>query len=210
MWGKLGYPRRALRLKEAAEVITRDYGGEVPSGVDELLALPGLGDYTARAVAAFAFNKAVPVVDINVRRVLYRYKHGVFLTPTAKKRDLAEVAEWVDSAKMAVALMELGALVCVARTPRCDECSLKDECRWIALGRPEPSQEELKKKRVQRYEGTDRQVRGIIMDALKQGDQNREAINNLWEDQSQVSRALFGLLEDGLAVEDAGIYRLPD
>ncbi|MDO4911611.1 MAG: A/G-specific adenine glycosylase [Corynebacterium sp.] len=221
MWGKLGYPRRALRLKEAATAIANEHNNEVPADVPTLLALPGIGDYTARAVAAFAYDIAVPVVDVNVRRVLYRAIHGVLITPNAKKRDLDEVAELMPQpldkknpkgARMAAALMELGALVCVANNPRCEQCPIKHLCHWQKLGCPQPTDEELaaKKKRVQKYAGTDRQVRGIILDALKENSQNREYLNGLWEDQSQLSRALFSLLEDGLAVENHGLYALPD
>ena len=127
-WGRLGYPRRAQRLHAAATVITERHGGQVPQGLDELMALPGVGAYTAGAVTAFAFGRRAVVLDTNVRRVLARALDGVALphphqTVAEVRRaealvpqDDAEAASW------AAASMELGALVCTARSPRCGEC----------------------------------------------------------------------------------------
>lgn len=213
-WGKLGYPRRALRLKECATVIAEKYDNQVPSDVSLLLSLPGVGDYTARAVAAFAFQQPVPVVDINVRRVLYRAQNGTFITPPARRADLALFEELIpkeNGARFSAAVMELGALVCTSTKPDCAQCPIVRSCMWQLRGCPEPSKQELllKAKRVQKYKGTDRQVRGIILDALKESRCTRAEINSLWEDQSQLARALFSLLEDGLAVEDGEIFSLP-
>src|SRR5215212_7408402 len=124
-WGKLGYPRRAKRLHECATVIAREHNDVVPDDIDTLMGLPGVGGYTARAVACFAYRRRVPVVDTNVRRVVARAVRGqADAAPSA--RDLADVAELLpnDSAapRFSVALMELGALVCTARSPRCAEC----------------------------------------------------------------------------------------
>src|SRR6202035_4138265 len=128
-WGKLGYPRRAKRLHECATVIARDHGDVVPDDVEILLTLPGVGSYTARAVACFAYRQPVPVVDTNVRRVVARAVHGLADagTPSAK-RDHADVSALLpndDTAPVfSVALMELGAIVCTARAPRCGICPL--------------------------------------------------------------------------------------
>lgn len=215
-WGKLGYPRRALRLHECARVICEEHGGEVPGDVEKLLALPGIGDYTARAVAAFAYGQRVPVVDTNVRRVLARLLHGKYLSGNASKRELAEldaILPQQDAPTFSVALMELGALVCTP-TPRCEECPVLGECAWQTAGRPMPSEAELqaKKKRQQKFQGTDRQVRGLIMDVLRaaHGPVEKEAIDVVWPDAAQRSRALYSLIEDQLAEQTAdGRFTLP-
>ncbi|TNL96054.1 A/G-specific adenine glycosylase [Corynebacterium tapiri] len=217
-WGTLGYPRRALRLHECAKAIVDRHAGEVPSAVDELLALPGIGEYTARAVACFAFHRNVPVVDTNVRRVLYRAVHGKFLQGTAKRSDLVEVEALLpedgSGPRFSAALMELGALVCVARTPRCEACPIRAHCAWQQAGCPAPSDEEASaaKKRVQKFAGTDRQVRGKIMAVLRASDSpvEKSVIDEVWPDAAQRSRALFSLVEDGLADQLAdGRFSLP-
>src|SRR5262249_20284502 len=158
-WGKLGYPRRAKRLHECATVVARDHGDVVPEDVDTLLTLPGIGSYTARAVACFAYSQPVPVVDTNVRRVVARAVHGHADggTPSAV-RDHADVSALLpDDARaprFSAALMELGATVCTARTPQCGLCPV-NECRWRHAGYP-PAHKPAR--RVQRYAGTDRQV----------------------------------------------------
>lgn len=212
-WGKLGYPRRALRLWECAGVMD-----EVPSDVDELLALPGIGDYTARAVACFHFGQNVPVVDTNVRRVYARAEDGSFLAPPPSKRELAAVAALLperNGPRVSAALMELGALVCTAKNPDCERCPLRATCAWQRAGRPEPSAAEQTraKKRVQKFAGTDRQVRGKILDVLRAADQPvpQSAIDVVWPDAAQRSRALASLLDDGLAEQNpAGLFHLPD
>lgn len=216
-WGKLGYPRRALRLKECAEVIVEKHAGEVPDTVEALLALPGIGDYTARAVAAFHFGQRVPVVDTNVRRVYQRAVAGRYLAGPAKKQELIDVSlllPLTHAPEFSAAIMELGALICTATSPKCDTCPLLDQCKWQKLGCPSPSEEELAsaKKRVQKFVGTDRQVRGLIMDVLRKATAPvpLSAIDVVWPDDAQRSRALFSLIEDGLAEQDeAGYFHLP-
>lgn len=217
-WGKLGYPRRALRLKECAVAIVGKHGGEVPESVTELLELPGIGDYTARAVAAFAFSQRTPVVDINVRRVLRRHEQGTLLPGTAKRADMDAVEALLEedsaaAAETSVALMELGALVCKT-TPLCDQCPIIDTCAWVLAGRPAPEEHEVKaaKRRVQKFEGTDRQVRGLLLDVLRTAHSPVEqaALDAVWPDAAQRSRALFSLLDDGLAEQtEHGTFRLP-
>ena len=217
-WGTLGYPRRALRLWECARAITADHAGKVPADVDTLLALPGIGDYTARAVACFHYGRNVPVVDTNVRRVHGRAVGGEFLPPRPSKKELAAVAEHVpDDAhgpRFSAALMELGALVCTAKNPRCAECPVVDRCAWQLAGCPQPSSADLAaaKKRVQKFAGTDRQVRGRIMALLRAADEpvSQEQIDAVWADGPQLSRALASLLADGLAEQDPDQrFRLP-
>ncbi|HEY9390559.1 MAG TPA: A/G-specific adenine glycosylase [Mycobacteriales bacterium] len=203
MWGKLGYPRRALRLRECAVAIVERHGGRVPADVDALLALPGVGAYTARAVAVFAFGRREPVVDTNVRRVVARAVDGQGdAGPPSTRRDLAAVeallpAEPAQAARASVALMELGALVCTARTPRCVDCPVAVTCAWRRAGCPPydgPSRP------VQRFAGTDRQARGRLLDVLRNnaGPVSQAALDAAWDSPTQRARALDGLVADGL------------
>jgi len=214
-WGRLGYPRRALRLHQAAARIQSDHGGLVPSELDALLALPGIGDYTARAIRTFAFGFPEPVVDTNVRRVMARVVRGQGEAGpprvTADRSALWAVLKpeqppaQVQAAK---AIMELGAVVCTARTPRCDECPLKSSCAWRSAGYPEylgaPGPKQAK------FEGSDRQVRGIILRELRHSDipVPETFLITLWHDQDQLRRALESLIADGLAARDDGALRL--
>lgn len=204
-WGKLGYPRRAKRLHECAIVIAREHGDEVPEDVETLLTLPGVGSYTARAIACFAYQQRVPVVDTNVRRVVARVVHGLADAgaPSAT-RDHADVSALLpaDSTapKFSVALMELGATVCTARAPRCGLCPL-GSCGWRSAGYP-PAQGPAR--RVQTYAGTDRQVRGRLMDVLRANDSpvTRAELDVVWlTDTAQRDRALYSLLADGLVTQ---------
>lgn len=215
MWGKLGYPRRALRLQECALVVVEKYGGEVPTAVEDLLSLPGVGDYTARAVACFAHGQRVPVVDTNVRRVVARAVGGAAEAgPPSTRRDLAAVSALLparreEAVAFSVALMELGALVCTARVPRCDHCPLAGSCAWLAAGRPAWAGP---RRRTQTYAGTDRQVRGMLLDVLRDGDGTATAarLDAVWPDAVQLERALASLVTDGLVARVADRYSLPD
>lgn len=200
-WGKLGYPRRAKRLHECATVIATEHGDVVPDDVDTLLSLPGIGTYTARAVACFAYGKRVPVVDTNVRRVVARAVHGLPDAGSPSTRDLADVEALLPDDETApqfsVALMELGATVCTARSPRCGVCPL-EHCGWRARGFPAGT---APAKRVQKYAGTDRQVRGRLLDVLRGKDSpvTRAELDVAWTvDTAQRDRALDSLLVDGL------------
>ena len=204
-WGKLGYPRRAKRLHECATVIARDYDDVVPDDVDALMSLPGVGSYTARAVACFAYRRPVPVVDTNVRRVVARAVHGLpdAAAPSAA-RDHADVVALLPpdetAPQFSVALMELGAIVCTARAPRCGSCPL-DQCAWRHAGYP-PAQGPAR--RVQTYAGTDRQVRGRLLDVLRGKDSpvTRAELDVAWlTDTRQRDRALESLLADGLVTQ---------
>ncbi|MDT0212649.1 A/G-specific adenine glycosylase [Rothia sp. ARF10] len=213
-WGRLGYPRRALRLHEAATVITERHDGEVPRHEADLRALPGIGDYTAAAVAAFAFGDRSVVVDTNVRRVEARVVTGVArAAPTMTRAEVGLAADLLpaddeDAARWNVAVMELGALVCTARSPRCDDCPVVGRCAWVLGGRPAY---DGPPRRGQKWHGTDRQVRGIIVQTLRESPVpvRREALAP-GRDEAQVDRCLVGLVEDGL-VEPVGgeLYGLP-
>jgi A/G-specific adenine glycosylase len=214
-WGRLGYPRRALRLHEAAATIVTQHGGVFPTALTELLALPGVGAYTARAVAAFAHRQRHAVVDTNVRRVLSRIVTGVAdAAPGNAARDLALAepllpADPVTSARFAVAVMELGALICTARTPRCADCPVVLQCAWFRADKPPL---EAPVRRPQGYAGTDRQVRGRLLAVLREaeGPVDAAALAATWQEPVQRSRALSGLIEDGLVdpLPD-GRYALP-
>lgn len=215
-WDRLGYPRRALNLHGAAVTIAERYGNRVPSEVDELLALPGVGPYTARAVAAFAYGVRTPVVDTNVRRVLARALDGQAEPGVPKTRRDLEAMEAVlpsdpGRARLANAgVMELGQTVCTPRTPPCEECPLAALCAWRAAGYPDYEGERAP--RQKRYEGSDRQVRGLILRELRAAETPvpAEAVSRLWPDAVQLERALAGLLGDGLVSGDAADgYLLP-
>ncbi|WP_434741962.1 A/G-specific adenine glycosylase [Micromonospora sp. SH-82] len=203
MWGRLGYPRRAIRLRDCAVAIVERHGGEVPQRLDQLLALPGVGTYTARAVAAFAFGQRHPVVDTNVRRVVCRAIAGEpDAGPATRPADLVATEELLpvapaDAALASAAIMELGAVLCVARSPRCDRCPVASTCAWLAAGRPAPTGPT---RRPQQYAGTDRQVRGLLLGVLREtvGPVPRQRLDQVWGDDVQRARALAGLVTDGL------------
>jgi len=204
-WGRLGYPRRALRLHETAVIVTARHGGTVPADLDALLALPGVGSYTAAAVASFAFGQRHAVLDTNVRRVLARLISGQpapALATSVAERRLAESllpAEPAVAARWAVAVMELGALVCTAASPRCQACPVALDCAWLAAGRPAEAPEAARR-RTQKYDGTDRQCRGCLLAVLRQADApvSRADFDAAWPGREQLERALDGLVADGL------------
>lgn len=212
-WGRLGYPRRALRLHAAACAIDRDHDGAVPASYQELLALPGIGDYTAAAVACFGFGQRHGVLDTNVRRVYARYVEGsadaLTSSPTSAERRaaLTRVPSQA-AAAYSVAVMELGAVVCTARAPDCGECPVESGCAWRAAGSPA-----LETVRAgQRYAGTDRQVRGRLLAVLREADDavDLAALDVVWPDAHQRDRCLASLLADGLVESPRrDRYRLP-
>ncbi|GFZ91719.1 A/G-specific adenine glycosylase [Nesterenkonia alkaliphila] len=221
VWDRLGYPRRALRLQQAAQAIVDQHGGEVPGTRDQLRALPGVGEYTAAAVACFAFDQPEVVVDTNIRRVHARVFSGHALagkTYTAEQRRLAHDVfpdPEHDGGQFAcawnIAVMELGALVCTARAPQCDACPVAQLCAWRQAGSPAATEEQ--RTRGQAWAGTDRQVRGAVMAALRRGPAERsQLLGSLplpTADLDQRHRCLDSLLADGLAEQRGDYVALP-
>jgi A/G-specific adenine glycosylase len=215
-WGRLGYPRRAIRLHAAAAVIAAHHNGDVPSDLAALRALPGVGDYTAAAVAAFAFRQRHAVLDTNVRRVLARVisgtaTHGRGSVSAAERRIALELLpdDAERAATVSAALMELGALVCQARAPSCTTCPLAVSCAWRRAGYPAS---ELPARPAQTYVGTDRQARGAILAVLRSRTAavERAELRSGWADAAQFDRALDGLVFDRLVEPvDGDLFQLP-
>lgn len=213
-WANLGYPRRALWLHRAAVEIRDVHGGVVPSDVDALLALTGVGDYTARAVSVFAFGERHPVVDTNTRRILARAVDGRSQPGPPSRRDLAAMdavlpLDDADAAVVNAAAMELGATVCTARSPRCELCPLSDRCAWRLAGFPDTGDQ---RRRQARYEGSDRQARGAVLKVLRDAASHAVPLEDVvpdWPDARQRDRAIDSLIADGLAEASEGLLRLP-
>ena len=198
-WGRLGYPRRALRLHECAKVITKELKGEIPSTEVELRKLPGVGEYTAAAMVAFAFSGRSLVLDINIRRLFVRLFDGAESpTTSATKEEKVRYEELIpkkDPHIWAAATMELGALVCTSQSPKCAICPVSDKCLWRSLDYPKSDVV----KRRQSWHGTDRQCRGAVVQALRENEiLTKSQIEQLWDVPSQLEKALLTLLDDGL------------
>lgn len=231
-WGRLGYPRRALWLHRAAAQIAEEHDDAVPADVDTLLTLTGIGPYTARAVAAFAFGDRHPVVDTNTRRVIARAVHGKAAAGMPAASDLDDMAALLPAdpetaAVFNAAAMELGAIVCTARAPRCGDCPVASMCEWRGAGFPDNAPK--KKPKQAKFEGSDRQARGRIMALLRSasgpvdvaaavaaavdaGSGSTDAISAssaARTDTAQPRRAYDSLVADGLIVEFEGQARLP-
>lgn len=223
-WDHLGYPSRALRLHTCAQAIANRPGSRVPADMDALLELPGIGPYTASAVASFSFHQRVPVLDTNIRRVLTRVFDGrQFARKSAPSRAEQNRAwsllpdEGDACALWNVAIMELGALVCTQRAPLCDQCPISKRCRWLADGQPA----DAVKPRGQAWAGTDRQARGRVMALLR--DAHASSAERVGRDAviqaatlpgapaDQAVQVVDSLVNDGLIeVDRRGTYGLPD
>ena len=203
-WDRLGYPRRALRLHASAQLIVSRHGGQVPACVEELRALPGVGSYTAAAIASFAFGRRHAVLDTNVRRVLARLITGAGLPPKAPTLAELRLAESLlprdgrQAAQWSVAVMELGALICTATGPRCTDCPLAGQCAWLRLGRPPAAARHGQAP----YHGSDRQCRGQLLAVLRAatGGVPADTLAAAWHDSAQQARALAALVNDGLVI----------
>ncbi len=208
-WDRLGYPRRAVRLHASAQLIASRHGGQVPEAAEQLRNLPGVGAYTAAAVASFAFGQRHAVLDTNVRRVLARLVRGEFLPGPAQSAAELRLAESLlpddgrEAARWSVGIMELGALVCTAARPRCGECPIAAQCEWLKRGCPPPQQQ---RRIAPAYAGSDRQCRGSLLAVLRHasGAVGAETLAAAWDDSGQRARALAALIADGL------VHRHPD
>lgn len=218
-WGRLGYPRRALRLQECARTVAERYDGALPRTYDELVALPGVGDYTASAVMSFAFGERIAVIDTNIRRVLARAFRGEESLGGSASQMERETARRLlpESDKVSVvwnqAVMELGATVCTARAPLCESCPIAGQCAFLRNGRPGLGQRRTRPR--QRFQGTDRQVRGLVLEALRGlpsgGTLERARVERLWEDRVQLDACVASLDDDGLVeMLPDGSLRLPE
>lgn len=218
-WGRLGYPRRALRLQECARTVAERYDGALPRTYDELVALPGVGDYTASAVMSFAFGERIAVIDTNIRRVLARAFRGEESLGGSASQMERETARRLlpESDKVSVvwnqAVMELGATVCTAKAPLCESCPIAGQCAFLRNGRPGLGQRRTRPR--QRFQGTDRQVRGLVLEALRGlpsgGTLERARVERLWEDRVQLDACVASLDDDGLVeMLPDGSLRLPE
>ncbi|MHB1738446.1 MAG: HhH-GPD family protein [Actinomycetes bacterium] len=215
-WGRLGYPRRAVRLHQAAAAITTQHAGQVPRSPAALRALPGIGEYTAAAVGSFAYGQRHLVLDTNVRRVLARVVLGQpgssGSVSASERRDADRLAptDPAQAVRWAAASMELGALVCTQRSPRCAHCPVVSGCRWHLDGHPDLG---ARPRLAQRWAGSDRQVRGLLLEALRRepGPVPGRALTGLWDEPDQRDRALAGLVTDGLVatVPGSDLFWLP-
>jgi A/G-specific adenine glycosylase len=213
-WDRLGYPRRAVRLHASARLIVSGHGGEVPASIGDLRALPGVGSYTAAAVASFAFQQRHAVLDTNVRRVLARLVTGEGQPRPAQSVAEVKLAESLlpadgpGAARWSVGVMELGALVCTATAPRCGHCPIADLCTWRHRGSPPAPPGRA----AASYAGSDRQCRGRLLAVLRHaaGPVAPADLAGAWDDSGQRARSLAALIADGLVTQRAnGTFALP-
>ena len=210
-WGRLGYPRRALRLHEAATIIAKEFKNQVPNSIEELRQLPGVGEYTAAAIMAFAHKKRSLVLDVNVRRLFSRVLEGQDFPPlhiTKSERESRTQLIPTYAHTWAAATMELGALVCTSTKPKCEICPLSNSCLWRAKGFPSSHNA---KKRVQKWHGTDRQCRGVVIEFLRNHPKaTKNSLSKVWENSSQLEKCLEALINDGLIQKKHAIFKLSD
>jgi A/G-specific adenine glycosylase len=224
LWSGLGYNRRAVNLHRCAGTVVERHGGTLPDDLDALLALPGVGPYTARAVLAFAFERPVGVVDTNVGRVLARWEHRS-LRPAAAQAladTLARTAQHT-GAEHGVgpawmwnqAVMELGGTVCRRRRPDCRACPVRRWCAWATAGLspPDPADGSAGVSTGQpRFQGSDRQGRGRLVEALCRGPvavADAATVMGWPDDPARADRVVVGMLAEGLAAIDGDTLRLP-
>jgi len=215
MWAGLGYNRRALNLHRAAAICVASHGGALPTTFAGLLALPGIGPYTTRAVLVFAHEVDVGVLDTNAARVLARTGGERLSLRVAQERADAIVPAgqgWAWNQ----AMLDLGATVCTKRVARCNVCPVSSSCAWYLAGRPQPDPAEGSagtSGRQTTFAGSDRQGRGRLVDALRSGPVAPSALPGVmgWpDDPARADRVAQTLIEDGLAeLDDDGSFRLP-
>ena len=211
LWSGLGYPRRCRNLHEASKVIVERHGGDVPDDLEQLLDLPGVGDYTARAVLVFADHREVGIVDTNVARVMSRVENR----PLARKELQAIADESVPeglSWEWNQVLMDFGATVCTARAPRCAECPVRSSCGWAGVNGNDPAPLTAGTSRPQgRFEGSDRQARGRLLKELTRRGVSHVEVAEVMGDieHRRASRLVEQLIVEGLVAERDGFLSLP-
>jgi A/G-specific adenine glycosylase len=213
-WAGLGYNRRALNLHRCATEVVASHGGTLPDDLDALLALPGIGPYTARAVLVFAFERDLGLVDTNAGRFLARAGAGRALTPKEAQPLADSLVPHGRAWAWGQAVFDLGALVCLKRAPRCGDCPIVASCAWARAGWPEPDPVTGSagiSAPQSTFAGSDRQGRGRLVDALRHGPvpAGDLAVLTGWSDPDRVDRVAASLVADGLAVLTDGVYRLP-
>jgi A/G-specific adenine glycosylase len=213
-WAGLGYNRRALNLHRCSVAVVERHGGELPDDLEALLALPGIGPYTARAVLVFAFERDIGLVDTNAGRFLARAGAGRALAPKEAQALADELVPAARGWAWGQAVFDLGALVCTKRSPACGRCPIVSHCRWAVAGWPEPdpvagSAGISTPQSV--FAGSDRQGRGRLVDALRLGPVAVADVLAVtgWDDAERARRVADTLVADGLAVVEDGTYRLP-
>ena len=212
IWQGLGYPRRCRNLHDAAKQMVEQHNGEVPSTLEALLALPGVGDYTARAVLAFADHEDVGIVDTNTARVIARVQNKSFA-----KKELQQVADALVPEGLSwewnQVLMDFGATVCTARSPKCGECVVNKLCMWKVRGGDDPAPATAGTSKPQaRFEGSDRQARGKLMKALVGGAvrcNDAARVMGLREQEERAQKIVQSLLADRLIVLVNDFYQSP-
>jgi A/G-specific adenine glycosylase len=212
IWQGLGYPRRCRNLHGAAKAVVERHDGEVPGELDALLALPGVGDYTARAVMAFADGRDVAVVDTNIARVLARLVNQ----PLGKARGQALAEGLVPRGhawEWNQVFMDLGATVCTARSPKCGECPVVEHCGWHAHGGDDPAPVSAMTSKPQaRFAGSNRQARGRLMKALVSNGVKRSdaaTVMGLGQERGRAEVLVQALLDEGLVAEVNEYLTLP-
>ncbi len=215
-WQGLGYNRRARSLHLAARAVVEEHGGRVPSALPDLLALPGVGAYTARAVVAFAFEADVGVVDTNTGRVLARAAAGRPVPPAEAQRLVDAMVPTGRGWTFNQALLDLGAGLCTPSTPSCGDCPVRRRCRWSRAGRPGPDPAAGSagvSTRQSSFDGSDRQGRGRLVDALRRGPvapDDLAAATGWPGDRERAERVAAGLVDEGLVVRlPTGALALP-
>lgn len=216
-WAGLGYNRRAVNLHRCAQAVVEQHDGVLPDDLDALLALPGIGPYTARAVLVFAHERDIGLVDTNAGRFVARAVAGRALSPRDAQALADDTVPPGDGWRWGQAVFDLGAAICTKRTPACGECPLREAgCRWAAAGFPQPdpiSGSAGIAGPQSRFEGSDRQGRGRLVDALRSGPVRAAELAAVmgWPEQpDRAVRVAATLVADGLAVVDpAGVHRLP-
>jgi A/G-specific adenine glycosylase len=209
LWSGLGYPRRCRNLQATAVVLHEQFDDHMPETLDELLKLPGIGQYTARAVLAFAHRKDVAVVDVNVSRVLSRLE-GVPMKARALQNFADELVPQGLGWEWNQVMMDFGARHCTVRSPQCDSCPVRTQCKYRGVG-DDPAQLSAGVSKPQpRFEGSDRQARGRALRAVGDGAQKiTDVIAAMHVDEVRAEKLIASLVDEGLLHRTGNTVTLP-